>query len=148
MAPCLFAASCLFSCSEGVDPILIHTTFQRYATPGRIARLREFGMWYMDPPEYYGVNSTTGKPTGRKLLTYENDVLEFVAAVKQRRSSENITWFEQNWLGMSYQLAAFRFVQQLLVSWEAAAPWLQYACVAGGLGLAGRARQGHHQATR
>ena len=44
--------------------MVIHTTFQRFAGPGKKARLREFGLWHMDPPEYYGAPSSSSSTSG------------------------------------------------------------------------------------
>lgn len=156
-------------CRFGVEPYVIHTTFQRWWGAGKKARLREFGLWYMDPPEYYGAaghsngsdsivassgvgggvgggsavgshggsgGSTSNSSSVVKFLTYENKVLEFVAAAEgEYNAAHGITHsdgggsneaggdggevgpgmrlFERNWLGMAYQLAAFRCAPQL-----------------------------------
>ena len=34
-------------------PHVVHATFQRYSLDGKRNRLREFGLWRMDPPGYY-----------------------------------------------------------------------------------------------
>ncbi|KAI3438688.1 hypothetical protein D9Q98_001108 [Chlorella vulgaris] len=39
----------------GIAPMVIHATFQRYGLAGKRSRLRAFGLWHMDPPEYYGL---------------------------------------------------------------------------------------------
>ena len=141
--------------------MVIHTTFQRFAGPGKKARLREFGLWHMDPPEYYGApsssSSTSGTSSGGggssstsdsgggssssmrgslKLLAYDNAVLEFVSELERQRyggaaagtagaaggaaaaaaggstggGGGSMPLFEKHWLGMSFQLAAFRLV--------------------------------------
>ena len=100
----------------GVAPIAIHTTFQRYHIPGKRSRLREFGLWLMDPPEYYGAPAPAGALGGAgagaqplQLLAYELDVAAFVAEAERRRyPGARMPLFEKNWLGMSFQLAALR----------------------------------------
>lgn len=44
----------------------------------QVARLREFGLWLRDTPQYYGAAPLYGSPPV-KFLAYENDVLAFVA---------------------------------------------------------------------
>lgn len=126
--------------NAGIEPIVIHTTFQRWWESGRISRLREFGLWHIDPPGYYGLPDTTPLATfcahcpggvdnataagqhvypsyfragiSSRFLAYENGVLAFVAEAERRRGAEEgggaMTLFEKNWLGLGYQLAAFR----------------------------------------
>ena len=59
---------------------------------------REFGLWQMDPPEYY---------TGR-FLTYRNNVREVVEQVKRERYNGSMPFFLQNWVAAAYQLATLR----------------------------------------
>jgi hypothetical protein len=109
-----------------VEPIAIHLTWQRWSRAGKVARLREFGLWHIDPPEYYGSaaplharsgSSSSGINAGGalqasvnlKVLTYHNDVLAFVKRVAaQRYEGGRMPLLYMHWLGMSYQLAAFR----------------------------------------
>ena len=135
-------------------PIVIHSTFQRDSGTGKKARMREFGVWHMDPPSYYcgggnmgssgGSSSGSGSSTSTSsssssggggssrengkveassrsgggggdslwLLTYENGAPQFVAGVEQQRygGPGRMPMFEKHWLGMSYQLMAFRWV--------------------------------------
>ncbi|PSC76658.1 glycosyltransferase family 77 [Micractinium conductrix] len=115
---------------HGIQPICIHLTFQRWWEAGKVSRMREHGLWHLDPPEYYGhgggqesgadgalhmqaVKVQTGLiPPGvpaSKFLTYANGVLRFVAAFEAKRGGPgSVRLFEKNWLGLSYQLAAFR----------------------------------------
>jgi len=123
-------------CRHGIEPIVIHLTFQRWWEAGKVARLREFGLWHLDPPEHYGAPalvaqnaSTNGnngnnmpnggvvpaaQPTAQRFLTYHNGVLEFIEEVGRRRIAAGDTseflLFEKNWLGLAYQMAAFRWV--------------------------------------
>lgn len=97
----------------GISPIVIHVTFQRWAGAGKKARLREFGLWRMDPPAYYGATDSSGTleagssagimagsaavaameagggPGGARfalrLLTYANDVRQFVELQERER---------------------------------------------------------------
>lgn len=90
----------------GVTPIAIHATFQRHNLVGKVARMREFGLWHMDPPEYYGAGEIP-----LRLLAYENSVLSFVAEAERKQygsQGRRMPLFEKHWLGMSYQLAALR----------------------------------------
>ena len=100
-------------------------TFQRWWEAGKVARLREFGLWSIDPPGYYG-GGAAGRdgpgagglpdigvtPYGQaglasKFLTYDNGVLQFVEDLERRRGAP-VLLFEKNWVGLSYQLAALR----------------------------------------
>ena len=112
------AAAFWLGCRLGVEPIAIHMTWQRWARAGKVARLREFGLWRMDPPAYYGAgphNTSTaylaeGGDDRLWLLTYQNDVEEFVERMaRQRYEGGRMPLFYKHWLGMSYQLAAFRW---------------------------------------
>ena len=89
-------------------------------------RLREFGLWHVDPPEYYGrvPPGLEGPAAGRlastgdfplKALAYggEGEVLAFVEGQERARygpsgTGHGMPLMEKHWLGMSYQLAAFR----------------------------------------
>lgn len=102
-------------------------TFQRWWEAGKVARLREFGLWSIDPPGYYGDDgpgmdrAAAGKlrdigvtpygqaGTASKFLTYENGVLDFVSEYERQRGAP-VVLFEKNWLGLAYQLAALRCV--------------------------------------
>jgi hypothetical protein len=104
----------------------VHATFQRFSGPGKKARLREFGFWHMDPPQYYGQldEGEEGPALGRlaasnqfklKALAYDGqrEVLAFVEGEERRQyggKQYGMPPFEKHWLGMSYQLAAFRHV--------------------------------------
>eukprot|EP00887_Chlorella_sp_A99_P000964 scaffold5.g964.t1 len=108
----------------GVAPVAIHTTFQRYGTPGKKARLREFGLWHVDPPSYYGASGAPAAAAAAgssgaapnttaplRLLTYANDIKRFVARAERRRyggTKQGMPLLEKHWLGMGYQLAVFR----------------------------------------
>ena len=59
---------------------------------------REFGLWQMDPPEYYAGH----------FLTYRNNVREVVEQVKHERYNGSMPFFLQNWVGAAYQLATLR----------------------------------------
>lgn len=112
---------------RGIQPICVHMTFQRWWEAGKVARLREFGLWSIDPPEYYG-GGTAGRnapgaaqlpdigvtPYGQagpasRFLTYDNGVLQFVADLERQRGAP-VVLFEKNWAGLAYQLAALRCV--------------------------------------
>ncbi|KAL4426068.1 hypothetical protein ABPG77_007864 [Micractinium sp. CCAP 211/92] len=110
---------------RGIQPICVHMTFQRWWEAGKVARLREFGLWSIDPPGYYGDDgpgmdrAAAGKlrdigvtpygqaGTASKFLTYENGVLDFVSEYERQRGAP-VVLFEKNWLGLAYQLAALR----------------------------------------
>ena len=88
------------TCSQGVEPYVVHATFQRfsfnYQPSGKRGRFREFGLWLLDPPGYY---------RGR-FLSYDNNVLEFVhSVVKQHGGLMPV--FYKHWLAVSYQYALF-----------------------------------------
>ncbi|KAL4437974.1 hypothetical protein ABPG77_004195 [Micractinium sp. CCAP 211/92] len=90
----------------GVAPIVVHATFQRNGLPGKVARMREFGLWHIDPPEYFGDGNAT-----LRLLTYQNPVLSFVTEAERELyapQGRRMPLFEKHWLAMSYQLAALR----------------------------------------
>ncbi|KAL4422581.1 hypothetical protein ABPG75_008778 [Micractinium tetrahymenae] len=99
---------------RGVAPIVIHNTFLRFLVAGKVARFREFGLWFVDPPEYYGAapaGSPPGAPPSLKFLTWENDVQAFVARQEEERygsKGHGAPLMEKNWLGLSYQLQALR----------------------------------------
>jgi arabinosyltransferase len=57
----------------GLQPFVVHATFQRYNNNGKVARFREAGAYVIDEPEYYKEG---------KFLVYENLVLEFMEAVE------------------------------------------------------------------
>lgn len=90
-----------------MQPIVIHMTYQRWWSDGKRARLREFGLWHIDPPAYCGAGP--GAPL--KLLTYENGVAEFVEDVAKQRypGAVEMPLFYKMWLAMTYQIAAFRW---------------------------------------
>lgn len=105
----------------------VHAIFQRFSGPGKRARLREFGLWHMDPPAYYGAlpQELQGPALGRRAsdgrfgfsaLAYDDggEVLAFVREQEAARPG-GMPPFEKHWLGMSYQLAAFRWVGGWLV---------------------------------
>jgi hypothetical protein len=95
-------------CRRGIVPIVIHATFQRWWSDGKRQRLREFGLWHTDGPEYYGA----APATPIKFLTYENGVVPWVEEVVARHySGRQAPLFYKMWLGMSYQIAAFRWGQ-------------------------------------
>jgi hypothetical protein len=89
-----------------VEPIVIHLTYQRWWNGGKRSRMREFGLWHIEKPEYY--SSASGGTS--RFLTYENNVVPWVNAMASRRYSNGrqMPLFYKMWLGMSYQLAAFR----------------------------------------
>ncbi|KAI3429416.1 hypothetical protein D9Q98_005511 [Chlorella vulgaris] len=90
----------------GVEPIVIHLTYQRWWNGGKRSRMREFGLWHIEKPEYY--SSASGGTS--RFLTYENNVVPWVNAMASRRypNGRQMPLFYKMWLGMSYQLAAFR----------------------------------------
>ncbi|PSC68599.1 glycosyltransferase family 77 [Micractinium conductrix] len=95
---------------HGVVPIAIHTTFQRSGVLGKVARLREFGLWLRDTPQYYGAAPLYGSPPV-KFLAYENDVLAFVAeqeAARYGSRGHGMPLMEAHMIGMAYQLAMMR----------------------------------------
>ncbi|KAL4425654.1 hypothetical protein ABPG75_009670 [Micractinium tetrahymenae] len=80
----------------GLAPIVIHATFQRHNLVGKKARMREFGLWHMDPPEYYGAGAAP-----LRLLGYENPVLDFVAEAEREKygpQGRRMPLFEKHWL--------------------------------------------------
>ena len=77
---------------------VVHCTFQRHHTAGKRARLREAGLWLVDPPEYF---------SGEWFMTYQNDVAEYVDALAAKASSKMPPLFK-HLHAMSYQLAAMR----------------------------------------
>lgn len=132
----------------GFVPMLVHATFQRYGAAGKRGRLREHGLWYQDAAEYYGAtgnsssnssgssssessssesitlagsagSAASGGGAGLTLLTYANDVVQWIAqldAERQRGGGSGggpapgigIPLMEKHWLAVSYQLLALR----------------------------------------
>ncbi|KAL4452531.1 hypothetical protein ABPG75_008193 [Micractinium tetrahymenae] len=110
---------------RGIQPIYVHMTFQRWWEAGKVARLREFGLWHTDPPGYYGSGAAGRDSSGAdglpdigvapygqaglasKFLAYQNGVLQFVAELERQRGAP-VVLFEKNWVGLAYQLAALR----------------------------------------
>ncbi len=93
-------------CRAGVDPLVVHATFQRYPVAmhqsGKRARFREFGMWFVDGPDYYAA------PQAR-YLTYINDarlVVEEVIAGPPYNGTMPV--LHRHLVGAAYQLAQFR----------------------------------------
>jgi hypothetical protein len=107
-----------------VEPIVIHMTYQRWWSGGKRARLREWGLWHIDAPEYHSASlaapaASSAGPAGRKgYVTYENGVVQFVDAVARQRypGDQQMPLFYKMWLAMTYQLAAFRLVNAWLPS--------------------------------
>ncbi|KAK3274284.1 hypothetical protein CYMTET_17531, partial [Cymbomonas tetramitiformis] len=48
----------------GQTPFVVHTTYQFSHVNGKRQRLREHGLWYRDPPEYYN-------PAGSMFITFD-----------------------------------------------------------------------------
>lgn len=92
-----------------MTPVAIHATFQRGGVAGKRARFREFGHWLVDPPPYYGAPPAANGGPPQLFLTYDNGVHAFVAAqAAARYPGGAMPLLERQWLGMSYQIAAFR----------------------------------------
>jgi len=62
----------------GLQPYVIHATFQRYNNNGKRSRFREARAYHLDPPVYYRDGD---------FLAYDNLVLEFVEAVEKLASA-------------------------------------------------------------
>lgn len=133
---------------HGYWPMVIHATFQRYPSHGKKERMREFGLWYMDPPEYYGAGTAGAAGGGGTALTaagaagggaaagglrflaYDNGVVQWVAEMERRRygaRGARMPLLEKHWLAMSYQLMAFRRAR---AGWRRAAATVD-GCAAG-----------------
>jgi hypothetical protein len=112
----------------GIEPIVIHLTWQRWSRAGKVSRLRAAGLWHMGPPTYYDAGLHNGTATFRdsgaedhvRFLTYENGVKAFVERVAvQRYEGGAMPRLYKHWLAMSYQLAAFRWARALVVELHA-----------------------------
>ncbi|EFN57248.1 expressed protein [Chlorella variabilis] len=93
---------------HGAQPYVVHATFQRYGTSinryAKRARFRhdaEFGMWFLDGPEYYA-------PPGARYLAYSNDVRRFIGRLAAERFKGAMPVLYKQMAAMSYQLAQFR----------------------------------------
>jgi hypothetical protein len=86
----------------------VHATFQRFATQlhraGKRGRFREFGMWFLDPPEYYDPRG------GGRYLAYDNTVRPAIASLALSQFPDGLPLMYKHLAAVSYQLAAFRRV--------------------------------------
>lgn len=57
----------------GLQPYVVHATFQRYNNNGKVARFREAGAYVLDEPEYFHDGN---------FLVYDNLVLEYISALE------------------------------------------------------------------
>ena len=57
----------------GIQPFVVHATFQRYNNNGKRSRFREAMAYLLDPPSYYNDGA---------FITYDNLVLEFMEAME------------------------------------------------------------------
>ena len=63
-------------CRHGVQPYVVHTTFQNWGNAGKRMRLREAGLWLVDPPAYFSTgvlqtgvfNDSSAIPSGYSLF--------------------------------------------------------------------------------
>ncbi|KAL4434049.1 hypothetical protein ABPG75_000490 [Micractinium tetrahymenae] len=90
---------------HGVEPYVVHATFQRYSTGlsryGKRGRFRQFGMWLLDGPEYFS-------PPGARYLTYQNNVRQYIHNLTAARFGGVLPLLHKHIIAMSFQLAQFR----------------------------------------
>ncbi len=88
--------------SYGVEPIAVHATFQPHGLPGKVVRLREFGLWRRDAPEYFA---------GRFLAVDSGvraHVARAAAAHAAAHAGARMPDLQRHLLAMEWQLAARR----------------------------------------
>eukprot|EP00892_Ulva_mutabilis_P008482 jgi/Ulvmu1/6005/UM026_0131.1 len=82
----------------GLQPYVVHATFQRYNNNGKVARFREAGAYVLDEPDYFNQGD---------FLVYDNLVLEYISGL-ETLSNGTFTLVHKHVLAGAYQLAALR----------------------------------------